>query len=77
MGQSVRNVLVLYACLFLRAFPLSLDSFDASVLLQIWTSFVQFFALRLDGAPYGRGVAILLPYVFRAYWALIVIVHCF
>ena len=25
----------------------------------------NFFVLRLDGAPYGRGVAILLPYVFR------------
>ena len=25
----------------------------------------NFFVLRLDGAPYGRGVANLLPYVFR------------
>ena len=37
----------------------------------------NFFVLRLDGAPYGRGVAILLPYVFRTYIAFIIVVRWF
>ena len=78
MGQSVRNerCLVMYACLFLRAIPsfLIIRRFDA--LFDFGRLLSNFFVLRLDGAPYGRGVAILLPYVFRVYIALIIIVHC-